>query len=163
MQCNLKGGWCFGFSHLFECKLIDRMFFSLLEFDECKTNKHGCSHICVNTLGSYRCQCEIGYELHPDGKHCEGIKTTNFSFMFFGIFAFSKLFRCLFGKYWRDTVRYCDSKSQHCVLYTIYGRFDLYKKRNSPVTLQVTVAELSYYYSFFFFFLIHVITSGFIK
>ncbi|KAM7538912.1 hypothetical protein Aperf_G00000048657 [Anoplocephala perfoliata] len=41
------------------------------EFDECKTNKHGCSHICVNTLGSYRCQCEIGYELHPDGKHCE--------------------------------------------------------------------------------------------
>ncbi|KAH9281792.1 Tolloid-like protein 1 [Echinococcus granulosus] len=41
------------------------------EFDECKTNKHGCSHICVNTLGSYRCQCEIGYELHPDGKRCE--------------------------------------------------------------------------------------------
>ncbi|VDD74489.1 unnamed protein product [Mesocestoides corti] len=41
------------------------------EFDECKTNKHGCSHICVNTLGGYRCQCEIGYELHPDGKRCE--------------------------------------------------------------------------------------------
>ncbi len=46
------------------------LFFS--EFDECKTNKHGCSHICVNTLGGYRCQCEIGYELHPDGKRCEG-------------------------------------------------------------------------------------------
>ncbi|KAA3681817.1 uncharacterized protein DEA37_0009101, partial [Paragonimus westermani] len=41
------------------------------EFDECKTLKHGCSHTCVNTLGGYRCQCEIGYELHPDGKRCE--------------------------------------------------------------------------------------------
>ncbi|KAA0194649.1 Metalloendopeptidase [Fasciolopsis buskii] len=41
------------------------------EFDECKTMKHGCSHTCVNTLGGYRCQCEIGYELHPDGKRCE--------------------------------------------------------------------------------------------
>uniref|UniRef100_A0A0X3NJV3 Metalloendopeptidase n=1 Tax=Schistocephalus solidus TaxID=70667 RepID=A0A0X3NJV3_SCHSO len=41
------------------------------EFDECKTTKHGCQHICVNTLGGYRCQCEIGYELHPDGKRCE--------------------------------------------------------------------------------------------
>ncbi|CAH8630358.1 unnamed protein product [Schistosoma guineensis] len=41
------------------------------EFDECKTMKHGCSHTCVNTLGGYRCQCEIGYELHADGKRCE--------------------------------------------------------------------------------------------
>ncbi|CAH8432073.1 unnamed protein product [Dicrocoelium dendriticum] len=41
------------------------------EFDECKTLKHGCSHTCINTLGGYRCQCEIGYELHPDGKRCE--------------------------------------------------------------------------------------------
>ncbi|TGZ60201.1 hypothetical protein CRM22_008660 [Opisthorchis felineus] len=41
------------------------------EFDECKTMKHGCSHTCVNTLGGYRCQCEIGYELHPDGRRCE--------------------------------------------------------------------------------------------
>ncbi|KAF6769972.1 hypothetical protein AHF37_11429, partial [Paragonimus kellicotti] len=32
------------------------------EFDECKTLKHGCSHTCVNTLGGYRCQCEIGIE-----------------------------------------------------------------------------------------------------
>ncbi|CAH8638451.1 unnamed protein product [Heterobilharzia americana] len=41
------------------------------EFDECKTMKHGCSHTCINTLGGYRCQCEIGYELNADGKHCE--------------------------------------------------------------------------------------------
>ncbi|CDW52674.1 bone morphogenetic protein [Trichuris trichiura] len=41
------------------------------EFDECKTTNHGCRHKCVNTLGGYRCECDIGYELHSDGKSCE--------------------------------------------------------------------------------------------
>ncbi|CAI9722917.1 1 isoform X1 [Octopus vulgaris] len=41
------------------------------EYDECMTDYHGCDHKCVNTLGSYRCECEIGYELHSDGKKCE--------------------------------------------------------------------------------------------
>jgi hypothetical protein len=42
------------------------------EFDECASIEHGCSHSCVNTLGGYECACEIGYELHSDGKKCEG-------------------------------------------------------------------------------------------
>jgi len=33
---------------------------------------HGCEHDCINTLGGYECSCKIGYELHSDGKHCEG-------------------------------------------------------------------------------------------
>lgn len=33
---------------------------------------HGCEHECLNTLGGYECSCKIGYELHSDGKHCEG-------------------------------------------------------------------------------------------
>lgn len=41
------------------------------EFDECSENDHGCDHECVNTLGGYRCECRIGYELHSDGKKCE--------------------------------------------------------------------------------------------
>ncbi|BFZ17237.1 hypothetical protein BsWGS_20276 [Bradybaena similaris] len=41
------------------------------EFDECSRDDHGCDHDCVNTLGSYRCSCRIGYELHSDGKRCE--------------------------------------------------------------------------------------------
>uniref|UniRef100_A0A915JRB8 Tolloid-like protein 2 n=1 Tax=Romanomermis culicivorax TaxID=13658 RepID=A0A915JRB8_ROMCU len=43
----------------------------LKEFDECKSNIHGCQHKCVNTIGSYRCECDIGYELNADGKTCE--------------------------------------------------------------------------------------------
>ncbi|XP_061711471.1 bone morphogenetic protein 1 [Cydia pomonella] len=41
------------------------------EFDECSIIDHGCSHSCVNTLGGYECACDIGYELHSDGKKCE--------------------------------------------------------------------------------------------
>ncbi|XP_076463979.1 tolloid-like protein 1 [Babylonia areolata] len=41
------------------------------EFDECTSPNHGCDHICVNTMGSYKCECRIGYELHSDGKRCE--------------------------------------------------------------------------------------------
>lgn len=44
----------------------------LAEYDECATDHHGCDHICVNTLGSFKCECKIGYELHSDGKKCEG-------------------------------------------------------------------------------------------
>ncbi|OQV15507.1 Tolloid-like protein 2 [Hypsibius exemplaris] len=41
------------------------------EFDECTQTAHGCEQICVNTLGGYKCECMIGFELHSDGKHCE--------------------------------------------------------------------------------------------
>lgn len=41
------------------------------EYDECATKEHGCQHECVNTLGDFRCECKIGYELHSDGKRCE--------------------------------------------------------------------------------------------
>lgn len=42
------------------------------EFDECALNDHGCAQECINTLGGYECACRIGYELHSDGKNCEG-------------------------------------------------------------------------------------------
>ncbi|WAQ95864.1 TLL1-like protein [Mya arenaria] len=45
--------------------------FMFSEYDECATGKHGCDHECVNTLGSFKCECKIGYELHSDGKKCE--------------------------------------------------------------------------------------------
>lgn len=31
---------------------------------------HGCEHTCINTVGSYRCACAIGYELADDGRRC---------------------------------------------------------------------------------------------
>ncbi|XP_076019983.1 bone morphogenetic protein 1-like isoform X2 [Genypterus blacodes] len=42
------------------------------EMDECaKPDSGECEQRCVNTLGSYRCACEPGYELAPDRRSCE--------------------------------------------------------------------------------------------
>uniref|UniRef100_A0A8C9T919 Low density lipoprotein receptor-related protein 2a n=1 Tax=Scleropages formosus TaxID=113540 RepID=A0A8C9T919_SCLFO len=44
----------------------------------CGTNKGGCEHICVlshqtdNDGLGYRCRCQLGYDLHADGKRCMG-------------------------------------------------------------------------------------------
>jgi tolkin protein len=41
------------------------------EHDECQSEDHGCEHICINTVGGYRCECKIGFELNQDGRTCE--------------------------------------------------------------------------------------------
>ncbi|XP_028564239.2 bone morphogenetic protein 1 isoform X4 [Podarcis muralis] len=42
------------------------------EVDECsRPNNGGCEQRCVNTLGSYKCACDPGYELAPDKRRCE--------------------------------------------------------------------------------------------
>ncbi|XP_010900162.2 collagen and calcium-binding EGF domain-containing protein 1 isoform X1 [Esox lucius] len=43
-----------------------------LDIDECASNDNMtvCSQICVNTPGSYKCECERGYFLEDDGKTC---------------------------------------------------------------------------------------------
>ena len=44
------------------------------DIDECDEDqfgkKHGCEHLCVNTVGSYKCKCYYGYTLAEDGKTC---------------------------------------------------------------------------------------------
>nr|XP_057917944.1 collagen and calcium-binding EGF domain-containing protein 1 isoform X2 [Doryrhamphus excisus] len=42
-----------------------------LDIDECAdANTTACSQICINTVGSFRCQCETGYFLEGDGRTC---------------------------------------------------------------------------------------------
>ncbi|KAF4071592.1 hypothetical protein AMELA_G00275250 [Ameiurus melas] len=42
------------------------------EEDECvKPDNGGCEQRCMNTLGSFKCACDPGYELAPDKKSCE--------------------------------------------------------------------------------------------
>lgn len=47
--------------------------FLVTEVDECSLpDNGGCEQHCENTLGSYKCTCEPGYELTADKKSCEG-------------------------------------------------------------------------------------------
>ena len=53
-----------------------RMFFS--DADECSVSNGGCSHSCVNTEGSYKCECpDQELILTSDNKTCEEKHFTN--------------------------------------------------------------------------------------
>ena len=42
----------------------------ILDTNECEINNGGCSQICINTIGSYNCSCNDGYE--SNGQICIG-------------------------------------------------------------------------------------------
>lgn len=39
--------------------------------NECLVNNGNCSHVCVDTLVSYHCDCRAGYKL-TDNMNCDG-------------------------------------------------------------------------------------------
>ena len=45
----------------------------LSDNNECSTNHGGCSQICTNTQGSFKCSCLSGYKLAVDGLTCVGM------------------------------------------------------------------------------------------
>ena len=54
-------------------QLLSNSLSVVTEEDECaKPDRGGCEQRCLNTLGSYQCACEPGYELGPDKRGCEG-------------------------------------------------------------------------------------------
>ncbi len=55
------------------CNLVD----CLPDTDECCVNNGGCEQTCVNSYGSYKCCCDIGYTLSMNNHECEGrLKST---------------------------------------------------------------------------------------
>ena len=53
----------------------DRGFDALLlsiDVDECNTANGGCEHSCTNTIGSFICSCDTGYQLDENGLNCSG-------------------------------------------------------------------------------------------
>lgn len=56
---------------LSETVLVFSAFGSNPDIDECATSSETpCAHICINTLGSYRCECREGYVQEDDGRTC---------------------------------------------------------------------------------------------
>ena len=42
------------------------------DIDECLVNNGTCEDICINTEGSFYCQCSTGLALSADNRTCEG-------------------------------------------------------------------------------------------
>ena len=40
------------------------------DINECLSSSHGCEHRCVNTEGSYYCECNDGFALGSNGRSC---------------------------------------------------------------------------------------------
>ena len=40
--------------------------------NECSRNNGGCERECQNTVGSYKCMCNAGFELAEDMRRCIG-------------------------------------------------------------------------------------------
>ena len=51
-----------------------RIMFNYLDINECTDAElvHECDHTCINTVGSYACTCDSGYNLNVDGRVCDG-------------------------------------------------------------------------------------------
>lgn len=43
------------------------------DINECAFENGGCNHTCINTAGSYHCQCQDGFVLAEDERACSGI------------------------------------------------------------------------------------------
>ncbi|NXO72591.1 EGFL7 protein, partial [Phainopepla nitens] len=41
------------------------------DVDECASQSHGCSQLCINTAGSFHCACQDGFSLAADDKGCQ--------------------------------------------------------------------------------------------
>lgn len=42
------------------------------DVNECEELNGGCQQTCVNTPGSYHCECSEGFRMHADGRTCIG-------------------------------------------------------------------------------------------
>lgn len=56
---------------IFEAFKCCRLNLSPSDKDECSKENGGCQHECVNTFGSYSCQCRSGFVLHENKHDCK--------------------------------------------------------------------------------------------
>ena len=55
----------------------------LLDINECDLNIDGCDQICVNTVGSFLCNCTDGFIVNEDGFSCDGKKRHEYWYFIF--------------------------------------------------------------------------------
>ncbi|XP_055007283.1 epidermal growth factor-like protein 7 [Boleophthalmus pectinirostris] len=67
----MNGGTCYKPNHC-ACPLGWRGYQCQTDVNEC-SEQRPCAHKCVNTAGSYRCECRDGFRLIGDGRSCQSL------------------------------------------------------------------------------------------
>ena len=49
-----------------------RCIYNYVDINECDASNGGCEQRCNNTIGSFYCSCDIGYQLDSNGYDCNG-------------------------------------------------------------------------------------------
>ena len=53
--------------------MIETFILHVSDVDECSyEDKGGCQYFCINTVGSYQCDCPMGFILSDDERTCQG-------------------------------------------------------------------------------------------
>ena len=50
-----------------------------IDINECAVGNGGCEQVCVNTVGSFTCDCFSGFQLAGDGRNCSGMMISSCS------------------------------------------------------------------------------------
>ena len=50
--------------------------------DECSDGTHNCSQICINTNGSFICECNGGFLLDTDRATCKGMQKNMYMYIY---------------------------------------------------------------------------------
>ena len=59
--------------HVLVCVMgFKSLFLVNVDINECDTSNGGCDTTCTNTVGSYYCSCNTGYELNNNQHTCNG-------------------------------------------------------------------------------------------
>ncbi len=51
---------------------IATIYFFISDINECLFNNGGCEQTCADSVGSFNCSCEAGYQLSSDSTSCQG-------------------------------------------------------------------------------------------
>ena len=58
--------------HVYCVPFCYHFFFQIQDINECDTDNGGCDHNCTDSIGSYKCSCDIGYILAAHNHGCNG-------------------------------------------------------------------------------------------
>ena len=63
--------------------MVNKLIHNAIDINECSSNTDQCSNTCINTIGSYVCDCNVGYVLDDNGVNCIGklVRFVNLMFL----------------------------------------------------------------------------------